>query len=248
MMKLVLSIFSFFLSTFPLQVLADDSLPGPFSDGLCKYLAHDGDQENLNDACASLQEGIDRTILTHPNSVTCDHWIEKASDDDSRFHWMPLSNTTHLIRLRCNSGTYNESFIYFFVDQAKILLSKRGTKRKAPPIVLFPNDPVLLKKKEIRSKWNLKSHQAEVFEREFNAKTLKLEAFRKGLGDGSIGYYTHYEFNPKSGIPRLTYTAVRILEDHSSGYHFLPGKAPKGKGWHSFTPSSIVKGKVAPFL
>lgn len=172
--------------------------------------------------------------------------------DNSRFRMLPLkpaqntskSNGKYLLEFQCNSGAYNASFLYFLFD------SKKSAKKKTlpmPSIILFPHDIELLNIKDHKERWQLKKHQAQVFTRYFDTNTLELTAFRKGIGDGSIGYYSKYKIDSETGLPRLLISFSRIEEDHQAGYNFTPESQPSGEGWLSWEPQKPLTGVLKNF-
>lgn len=172
--------------------------------------------------------------------------------DTSHFRMLPLkpaqstskSNGKYLLEFQCSTGAYNASFLYFLFD------SKKSAKKKTPslpPIILFPHDIELLNIKDHVERWQLTKHQAQVFTRHFDANTLELTAFRKGIGNGSIGYYSKYKIDSETGLPRLLISFSRIEEDHKAGYDFSNDTQPSGEGWVSWQPQKNLLGILKDF-
>ena len=140
--------------------------------------------------------------------------------------------------------TYNESFLYFFVDQSLLELGVLGQKQQAPPVLQFPIDPQIFQQRELQQRWKLSEHQAELYTCDSNMKNYTLRAFRKGIGDGSIGLYTEYTINKNTGIPTLRRSVVRTLEDHQFGFNCHKEKLPHGKGWILYKAKKPIDGKL----
>lgn len=211
----------------------------------CQFKAHHGNRETWEDVCASFVESIHEKYPTSSYKDQCSDFQETTFSD--HFQLIELSPVLDIMQFRCNSGAYNKSFLYFLFNKSHEKRSKRGTKRLPPPLIQFPNDPQLLGNSAFQQRWKLDSSQTEVFNSNINLKTWTITSFRKGLGDGSIGYYTKYKFNQKTGIPNLLFSSTRILEDHSDGYVFDPNKNPSGNGWVSFNPPNPIEGSLTSF-
>ncbi len=233
------------IALFSPQVHAKPALHTKLNEVDCQFKAHHGNRETWGDVCASFVESIHEKYPISSYKAQCSDFQETTLSD--HFHLIQLSPALYLMQFRCNSGAYNKSFLYFLFDQSHAKRSIRGTKRLPPPLIQFPNDPELLSNTDIQKRWKLDSSQTEIFKSNLNLKTWAMTSYRKGLGDGSIGYYTKYKFNKNTGIPKLLFSSTRILEDHSDGYFFDPNKDPSGKGWISFNPRNPIEGSLISF-
>ncbi|HMY69671.1 MAG TPA: hypothetical protein PK453_01915 [Leptospiraceae bacterium] len=147
-----------------------------------------------------------------------------------------------IIESVCDTSAYNRSHIYFYYDESIQKPQKRDQVKKynSPPIIFFPTDPVFKNKENLH--WGLASFIFKVGTRNFDSKTLTLDAFVKGLGDGSTGHYTRYKFYPKTFRPELVFTIIRNREDHKEVYNYEKGILPSGKGWRYISRKVKLKG------
>jgi hypothetical protein len=138
--------------------------------------------------------------------------------------FLALPSGKTLIRIRCQTGAYNERALFFLEDPKSHLR-----------LVMFPTAGV-------DAEWALKPFEAAILERDYDPKTGILYVFAKGLGDGSIGYYLRYRFGASDDLPRLERIVQKKLDDHQETYDFNRSAEPQGKNWIRFTPAQPLKG------
>ncbi|NUM60404.1 MAG: hypothetical protein HUU56_17380 [Bdellovibrionaceae bacterium] len=185
---------------------------------------------------------VKKSISKSSYHKTCEDLLEFSTENQVRLISLNSDhkNSKYLLGFRCNSGAYNSSYIYFLLD------SKTESKN-LPPLVAFPNDPQLILNKDHQENWRLERYETQVFTSHWNQETLELFSYRKGLGDGSKGYYTKYKIDANSGLPQLLVSISRIEQDHQAGYHFSTESQPTGKGWLTLEPQQKLTGKLVKF-
>ena len=128
------------------------------------------------------------------------------------FH--PFGKGHFLMQVRCTTGAYNETSLFFLWDDR--------THELEPPLMLFPVDGSV--------------PEALVFARDFDPKKPTLWELRKELGDGSGGRYRRFGF--KDALPVLEEQISKDGADHVDGYDFSRKKVPHGAKWQRTTPKS----------
>ena len=211
----------------------------------CSFYAHNGKIQNQSDICASnltaVQKEMDSGYLKDEcgNIKIFESAYEKNRD---QIRFINIRPGKFIIESVCDTSAYNRSHIYFYYDESIQKPQKRDQVKKynSPPIIFFPTDPVFKNKENLH--WGLAPFIFKVGTRNFDSKTLTLDAFVKGLGDGSTGHYTRYKFYPKTFRPELVFTIIRNREDHKEVYNYEKGILPSGKGWRYISRKVKLKG------
>ncbi len=200
----------------------------------CAYEAHEGDQENQSDVCASVVEGIFREGASGPLRARCDSFDPVWPPEVA---FIPLGSGRFLLQWRCFVSAYNVGFLYFLYDETSMKPTRRGTQRPAPPLILFPTHPAM--QNQPWRRWGVRPHEAIIPMRFTDAKSLVIHALVKGVGDGSYGYYSRYRVDGASALPVLETTVIRNEEDREEPMDFSEFLEPSGKGWVRLPQTSI---------
>lgn len=168
--------------------------------------------------CADMLVLLKKTFERSTFKESCGDWpdLEAASRGEKvpGLAFLPLGRGHFLLQVRCTTGAYNESSLFFLWDDR--------THEFAPPLVLFPAEGAV--------------PEALVFARDFDAKRLTLWELRKELGDGSAGRYRRFTFVNEQ--PVLDEQVSKDGADHLDPYDFSRKAAPRGAKWVRTTPKS----------
>jgi hypothetical protein len=207
------------------------------------FVAHDSIFETPADICAntllSLEEAIRHSALQceclqRPN-------LQNAAFGDSLdryLEFLPLSKGHFLIKMLCDQGAYNETWLFFAYNESAIIpaKSKDTVPKPVPQLLVFPtpnnNSPYKYESSPI------------IFARYFDSKNASLYTLSKMLGDGSGGYYAEYEINAATFVPTFNLAIYKDFTDNLNGYDFEIDKRPHGKNWIEYKPKHPINGTL----
>jgi hypothetical protein len=184
----------------------------------CAFTATENGQTSPPSVCAEMLLMVKKSFERSPFAQSCGDWpdLEAAARGAAvpGLAFLPLGRAQFLMQVRCTSGAYNESSLFFLWDDR--------THEVAPPLVLFPSEGSM--------------PEAQVFARDFEPKRPTLWELRKQLGDGSGGRYRRFTF--KDALPVLEEQIDKDEADHLDGYNFSRKQVPHGAKWKRTTPKS----------
>jgi hypothetical protein len=207
------------------------------------YSAHARGLETAADICAGTLAKLEQTIRMSPLDSLCEDRPNlsylaagKPLDDDLEF--LSLSIGRFLIKVRCQSGAYNATYMFFPYDEASItpvfLTDSSYDKRPALPLLVFPTPK--------NNSAFADEYSPLLFARDFDLRNFTLFTLSKMTGDGSGGYYAEYKIDTLSFIPALQLVIYKNEPDHNDGYNFERGQKPHGKDWIEYKPKVPMKG------
>lgn len=204
----------------------------------CAWVVHGGGKATPADRCAAMLSDLQRSFMQSPLKSQCDLWpdLDHAAigeDMAGRLKFIPLKPGKFLLQAQCSQGAYNESYLIFAYDE-----TRNTSSRAVPALIIFPTNPVFQNEPKLQH-WEIEPYEPIIASREIEAKTGRITAYFKGLGDGSIGYYARYSVDPITFRPALKLTIIRDENDHQNGWHFSKSSEPSGQGWQRFTQPPI---------
>jgi hypothetical protein len=136
---------------------------------------------------------LERVVLGEPGGIALHRFREKAL----------------LVRVRCSSGAYNETWLHFVLEPQATTLR----------LLWFPGEDGVL--------------TPLLFSRDFDEKRGELLEYRKELGDGSAGAFRRFTFDGL--VPVLREAISKEGADGKDGWHFQRGSKPRGPSWKRST-------------
>lgn len=153
----------------------------------------------------------------------CGDWpnleAQAQGENVAGLKFWPLERGHFLVQVRCSSGAYNETSLFFRWNDDSL-----GGEVQLVVFGSHDGEPT-----------------ARVFARDFDSKQRTLWAFRKLLGDGSGGEYQRFTFEGE--VPVLRESVTKAEADGTNGWNFDRRSTPKGPGWVRKT--TLVKGCLA---
>jgi len=205
------------------------------------FVAHDSIYETPADICAKTLLSLEAAIRNSPLQCECPLRpnLENAAYGDSLnsyLEFLPLSKGRFLIRMICDQGAYNETWLFFAYNERAIAPTKSSDTiaKPVPPLLIFPtpcNNSVY------RSEFS-----PIVYGRYFDIKSASLYTLSKMLGDGSGGYYAEYKIDTTNFIPSFKLAIFKNFTDNLDGYNFEVGKKPHGKNWNEYKSKVPLSG------